>query len=184
MESAEQLLTISNTDEWWNSMKLWAHSDRFNFEGLVRKAYFPWTRDSPTIEVSPVDRFSRALSKWKKNDSSRKLVTTETMVVRLRRVLWDSCRSTLTSVTGIVDTAETIEPILPHLNQARLNLAEWIPVTVTMRLTNLDLLYSTNHHRRSLEMFYWHVKHAKHTVLLCAGFCRLTVTSKKRRSLS
>jgi hypothetical protein len=165
MESAEQLLTISNADEWWNSMKLWAHSDRLNFEGLVRKAYGVHGRGIRRQLKFP-----------------RRSILTRIIKMEEERLLEEAgddadygsapparplglCKATLTSVTAIVNTAETIEPILAHSNQARLHLAEWMPVT--MRLTNLDLLYSTNHHGRSLEMFYRHVKHAKHTVLLC-----------------
>lgn len=38
IESAEMLITISRADEWWNTMKNWAFSKRFNFDLVVRKA--------------------------------------------------------------------------------------------------------------------------------------------------
>jgi hypothetical protein len=41
---------------------------------------------------------------------------------------------------------------------------------ITLRLTNLELLYSTNHHGRTLERFYAKVDNARHTVLLCEAF--------------
>ena len=37
---------------------------------------------------------------------------------------------------------------------------------MTLRLTKLQLLYSTNYHGRSLEMFYNRVQRAKHSVML------------------
>jgi len=63
------------------------------------------------------------------------------------------------------DQEEVAKPILAEPAKFRLKLAEWLPLT--LRMTNLELLYSTNHHGRSLEMFYTRVKLAKHTILLC-----------------
>jgi TLD/Rab-GTPase-TBC domain len=37
--AAENLLTISTADEWWNGLRHWAHSRHFDFELVVRKAY-------------------------------------------------------------------------------------------------------------------------------------------------
>jgi TLD/Rab-GTPase-TBC domain len=39
MYAAENLITISNSDEWWNGLRHWAHSRHFDFELVVRKAY-------------------------------------------------------------------------------------------------------------------------------------------------
>lgn len=169
MESAEQLITISNADEWWNSMRLWTHSDRFSFEGLVRKAYgvhgrgirrqlrFPRRSILTRIIKMEEERLLQAIADSGDNDGMYSSGPPPRPL--------GLCKASLHSVSEIVDTVETIEPVLAHSNQARLLLAEWMPVT--MRLTNLDLLYSTNHHGRTLEMFYKSVKHAKHTVLLC-----------------
>jgi Rab-GTPase-TBC domain len=39
IESAEQLITISNANEWWATMKHWTYNPkRFDFESIVRKA--------------------------------------------------------------------------------------------------------------------------------------------------
>jgi TLD len=58
-----------------------------------------------------------------------------------------------------------VKPVLAQSHSARLLLAKWLPIT--LRLNNLDLLYSTNSHGRTLERFYSHVKNSKHTVLIC-----------------
>lgn len=46
----------------------------------------------------------------------------------------------------------------------RSKLAEWLPLA--LRFTKLDLIYTTNHHGRTIDNFYRHVSKAKHTVLL------------------
>lgn len=171
IESSEQLLTISNADEWWNSLRLWTHSARFHFEGLVRKAYGVHGRG-----IRRQLRFPRRsiLTRIIKMEEERLLQRARDGGDDDDDGGYDSgppprplglCPASLPSVSEIVETSEVIHPVLARSNQARLQLAAWMPVT--MRLTNLDLLYSTNYHGRSLEMFYRNVKHAKHTVLLC-----------------
>jgi hypothetical protein len=59
------------------------------------------------------------------------------------------------------------EPIVPKLSESTLvrkKLAEWLPLS--LRYTKLDLLYSTNHHGRTLESFYRNVSKARHTIML------------------
>lgn len=58
-----------------------------------------------------------------------------------------------------------VQPVLAQSVTTRTLLAKWLPIT--LRLNNLDLLYSTNSHGRTLERFYAHVKNSKHTVLIC-----------------
>ena len=60
---------------------------------------------------------------------------------------------------------EVVKPILAEPHNARQNLAQWLPYS--LRLSNLDLIYSTNCHGRTLERFYSHVKNSKHTIVLC-----------------
>jgi hypothetical protein len=59
---------------------------------------------------------------------------------------------------------EEIKPLLAQSAQSRQHIAQWLPVT--LRLTNMDLLFSTNYHGRALERFYAHMKDVKHSVLL------------------
>ena len=73
------------------------------------------------------------------------------------------------------------QPILAASTLVRSKLAEWLPLT--LRMTNMQLVYSTNHHGRSLDMFYQRVKHLKHTLLLCEAY-PLRKTSDTRRDES
>ncbi len=56
-------------------------------------------------------------------------------------------------------------PIVLAKNAAeRYKIAEFLPFTY--KATKLDLIYSTNYHGRSVEMFYKHCARAKHTITL------------------
>ena len=57
------------------------------------------------------------------------------------------------------------EGILAKSTAVRVNLASWLPMS--LRLTKLDLVYSTNLHGRTLERFYSHVGKHRHTITLC-----------------
>jgi hypothetical protein len=70
--------------------------------------------------------------------------------------------------TKVAFGEELIKPILAESMDVRKHLADWLPIT--LRMTNLNLLYSTNHHGRTLERFYNQVKDSKHTVLICEAF--------------
>lgn len=57
------------------------------------------------------------------------------------------------------------KPIFAESHNVRLHLAKWLPIT--LRQTNLELLYSTNTDGRTLERFYNHVSNSKHTITIC-----------------
>ncbi len=59
---------------------------------------------------------------------------------------------------------EIPRPILAQPIHVRTWLAQWLPLS--LRFTNLDLIYSTNFHGRSLERFYNHVQGTNKTLLL------------------
>jgi len=59
---------------------------------------------------------------------------------------------------------EEIKSILAQSVESRQHIAQWLPLT--LRLTNMDLVFSTNYHGRTLERFYAHMKSVKHSVLL------------------
>mmetsp|Transcript_43673 Transcript_43673/g.105341 ORF Transcript_43673/g.105341 Transcript_43673/m.105341 type:complete len:591 (+) Transcript_43673:51-1823(+) len=56
------------------------------------------------------------------------------------------------------------QPELSQSSAVRCRLAEWLPLA--LRYTKLDLIFSTNHHGRTLENFYRESKRAKHTIML------------------
>jgi hypothetical protein len=68
---------------------------------------------------------------------------------------------------GLVMPAEdekVAQPVLARSTVVRTKLAEWLPLS--LRFTKLDLIFSTNHHGRTLENFYRQTKKARHTIML------------------
>jgi TBC1 domain family member 24 len=160
VESAEQLITISNANEWWHTLKHWAFSSRFDFELLVRKAYGVHGRGLRRQMRFP----SRAILE--------RMIRMEEERIRADEELNEdgNYQEPPSRPLGLVckkplATEEEEKPVLAHSVQARQHLAQWLPMT--LKLTNLDLLYSTNYHGRTMERFYAHVQNAKHTILLC-----------------
>lgn len=167
MDASEQLLTISNATEWWNFMKQWTYSPRFNFDMVVRKAYgihgraglrrqmrFPRRHILRRIIRMEEERALHLLAHENLNETTTPALDAPTDPLGLQ----------IPPLQLYPD--ETIpEPVLAVPRSVRLHLAAWMPLT--LRMVNLNLLYSTNCHGRSLEMFYNRVERAKHTLLLC-----------------
>jgi hypothetical protein len=158
----EQLVTISNADEWWNTMKLWANSGskRFDFELLVRKAY--------GLQGTGIRRQLR----FPGRSILQRLIRMEEERIRADALLDDdgAYQEPAARPLGIehhpaVGGEEEVKPILVQSMEIRQHLAQWLPLT--LRMTNLDLLYSTDYHGRTLERFYTHVKAARHSIVLC-----------------
>lgn len=159
-ESAEQLTTISNADEWWQTLKHWAHSSRFDFELVVRKAY------------GVHGRGIRRQMHFPRRSILQRIVRMEEERIRTDEELNEDGKyqELPARPLGLVPkqaegAEEEVKPILAQAVQARQHLAQWLPLT--LRLNNLYLLYSTNYHGRTLERFYTHVQNTKHTILLC-----------------
>eukprot|EP00545_Synedropsis_sp_CCMP1620_P011368 CAMPEP_0119007018 /NCGR_PEP_ID=MMETSP1176-20130426/2713_1 /TAXON_ID=265551 /ORGANISM="Synedropsis recta cf, Strain CCMP1620" /LENGTH=629 /DNA_ID=CAMNT_0006959073 /DNA_START=46 /DNA_END=1935 /DNA_ORIENTATION=- len=159
-EIFEQLITISNADEWWHTLKLWASSRRFDFELLVRKSY--------GLQGTGI----RKQLRFPGRSLLQRLIRMEEERIRTNALLDDdgTYQEPPARPLGIehhppIGTEEEVKPVLVQSMQVRQHIAQWLPLT--LRLTNLDLIYSTNYHGRTLERFYTHVKAAKHTVLLC-----------------
>jgi TBC1 domain family member 24 len=165
VESAEQLITISNADEWWHTMKLWSHSARFNFELVVRKAYGVHGR-------------LRRQMRFPRRSIIQRIVQMEEDRIRQNDNFNDDgmYQEPLARPLGLVhpqplpcdvygNPGEAVEATLAQSVHVRQLIAQWLPLS--LRLTNLDLLYSTSYHGRTLERFYEHVKHARHTFMFC-----------------
>ena len=177
-ESAEQLLTISNADDWWHYFRQWTSMTEttsqpirgsYDFERVVRKAY--GVHGSGGTGRRGMMR--RPLGFPRRNILSRIIRMEESLLLQeqVESGEFDTTDGELvvppSQPLGLVlpQSDKQPKPVLAATRQARLKLAEWMPLT--LRYTNLDLLYSTNHHGRSLDMFYRCVKHAKHTIILC-----------------
>jgi TLD len=152
----------------WEALKLWAQDERFNFEFLVKKAYGVHGQRRPR-------RFPRRniMARIIKMEEERLLndPTLDNSDAAPSRPLG----TTEPFIHPDFDTDELGNPkkntpdmILGQPTANRLLLATWLPLS--LRMTKLQLLFSTNHHGRSLEMFYNRVSHCKHTVLLAEVF--------------
>jgi len=162
MVSAEQLLTISNADDWWHGLRAWAHSNRFDFDYVVRKAYGVHGKG-----IRRQMRFPRRhiLHRIIKIEEER-LLEEDGDDEEYSRAPARPLGLATPYVFGKEEEAAV--PVLVESTRARMQLAEWLPLT--MRMTNLQLLYSTSHHGRSLDMFYKRVAHARHTILICEAY--------------
>lgn len=160
LEAAREIITISNAEEFWSNLKKWTHDSRFNFDGVMRKAY------------GIHGRVLRRQLRFPSRNIIHRIIRLEEERLRLEGV-GDEAYVAPAKPIGLSDDIEIMdrEPVTPVLGQDvafRTKLAEWIPLA--LRLTSLRLLYSTNYHGRSLEMFYKHVTKAKHTISLIEVF--------------
>jgi hypothetical protein len=158
---------IARTNEFWDALRKWTHDPRFNFEYLVSRAYGTHGR-GPSGSFGLLGRV---------RVFPRRQILVSIIKMEYSRLLEETHESETpppVQPLGLVvqqaasDADPEKEPATPILAQPvenRRHLAEWLPLS--LRLTNLELLYSTNHHGRSLELFYPAVGHAKHTILLC-----------------
>ena len=186
-EAAEKLVTISNAKEWWETLKHWANHRLFNFDVVLRKAYGVHGRAMQTRSRFPsrviLQRIIKA-EEWRlqveregdfgggggdgrkgiggnkdgenDDDDDNSLFTTGAML----GLAYHNEQIEVSSGRVI----ETVKPILAQPTKIRQALANWVPIT--MRLTNLELMYSTNYHGRSLDMFYSRLKDVRHSILL------------------
>ena len=154
-------------EDWWEGLVAWTHSTDFNWELLVRKAYGVHGRG-----VRKRYRFPRRpiLARILKLEEDR-YIQEQQMMGKMANA--DSAMPTVFPMGLIVSSNATIqpgddrEPIVPKLAEqawVRTKLAEWLPLS--LRLTKMDLIYSTNSHGRTLESFYRHCQYAKHTLVL------------------
>ena len=152
----------------WGALRLWAHDERFNFEFLVKKAYGVHGQRRPR-------RFPRRniLARIIKMEEERLLSdpTLDTSDVGPARPLGIAepfiHREYDRDELGGYDKKPP-EVILAQPTAHRILLASWLPLS--LRMTKLQLLFSTNTHGRMLEMFYARVGAFKHTILLAEVF--------------
>lgn len=162
----------------WEALKIWTHDERFNFEYLVKKAYGVHGTRRPRRfpRRNILARIVKMEEERLLNDSSldtgemapsRPLALTEPFVHP------EFDRDELGSYTK-----KPPEPVLAEPTQNRILLASWLPLS--LRMTKLQLLFSTNVHGRTLEMFYNRVANFKHTVLLAEVFTNNSDQSDKK----
>lgn len=158
---------IARPNEFWEALKLWTHDPRFNFEFLVKKAFGAHGR-------GPSRGFGRggAIRVFPRRQILARIIKMEYARICEQHEIMETVTRPPVRPLGLVQPPppedprnEPVRAILTQPIEHRRHLAEWLPLS--LRLTNLELIFSTNHHGRMLETFYSHVKRAKHTVVLC-----------------
>eukprot|EP00522_Entomoneis_paludosa_P011430 CAMPEP_0172452220 /NCGR_PEP_ID=MMETSP1065-20121228/9952_1 /TAXON_ID=265537 /ORGANISM="Amphiprora paludosa, Strain CCMP125" /LENGTH=305 /DNA_ID=CAMNT_0013204255 /DNA_START=185 /DNA_END=1102 /DNA_ORIENTATION=- len=143
-------------------MKHWAHHRLFNFDVVLRKAYGVHGRMMRTQLRFPSRTILQRIIKaeeWRLQQEG--LDNIEDMSFQATPLGLAEHNEHI-EVTGHV--REAVKPKLAQAISVRQALANWVPIT--MRLTNMEMLYSTNYHGRSLDLFYQRLKNAKHSILL------------------
>lgn len=145
-----QTIEADTPEEWWSQLREYTHSYAFSMDTLVRKAYgYHGNRARKRM------RFPR-----------------RHVLARIIR-LEEERASTEVNLEQAATTQEAPRPLalvpssqqsckLLSSPQVRSSLASWLPLS--LRLSKLELIYSTNIHGRTLERFYSHVKGHKHTI--------------------
>ena len=139
-----------NAAMFWQGVRRFAHSKHFRFDiFLTHQAYGVQT--SLRILTRPIfpgrDFVSRMISNneaWAEENQSNFSIHEDNKPL------------------GLVEGMHPI--VLAKHSPERLQLAQWLPPA--LQSTKLDLIYSSNHHGRSLEMFYRCCSNAKHTITI------------------
>jgi hypothetical protein len=143
---------------WWEGLVDFAQTN-LNFEVLLKKAYGvhgKGVRKRYRFPRRPILARIIQLEEERYWNETQKLEQPELVQVR-----------PLGLVEATLPEDPDKEPVLPKLAEStlvRTKLAESLPLS--LRFTKLDLIYSTNHHGRTLESFYKNVANAKHTILM------------------
>lgn len=163
-EAALNLVTISNSQEWWQTMKHWANHKLFNFDVVLRKAYGVHGQLMRTQFRFPSRTVLQHIIKaeeWRLRMEGSGEIEGEDRSFH-GPPLGLAKHDEVIEVSGNVK--ESIEPILAKPTSIRQSLASWVPTS--MRSTSLQLLYSTNYHGRSLDMFYSRLQIVKRSIIL------------------
>ena len=139
-----------NAAVFWEGVRRFAHSKHFRFDiFLNHQAY--GVQKSLRILTRPIfpgrDFVSRLISsneEWAEKNVSTVSIHEDTKPL------------------GLVEGKYPIQ--LAKHSPERLRLAQWLPPA--LQSTKLDLIYSSNHHGRSLEMFYRCCSSARHTLTI------------------
>lgn len=146
---------------WWDGLIKFGHSNALNFEILVKKAYavhgrgirqrFRFPRRPIIARIIQLEEEQYWQEKMQDSDIMPDIMAFQPL--------------------GLVPPKKPDDPdremAVPKLAESivvRTKLAEWLPLS--LRFTRLQLIYSTNHHGRTLENLYRHVANARRTIML------------------
>jgi len=139
---------IDTRDQWWQQLREYTHSRIFRFDILCKKAYGYHGNKLRKRLRFPRRRILERIIKLEKDRAESEMQFEEI--------------ATPPRPLGLM---ENDNAVLAKEAAFRSNLAKWL--TPSLRLTKLDLVYSTNVHGRTLDLFYQHLKGCKQTILLC-----------------
>jgi hypothetical protein len=148
---------------WWDGLVKFCHSKALNFEILIKKSYavhgrgvrqrFRFPRRPIIARIIQLEEERFWMEKLQDSDP-----TTHQDIMEIQP---------LGLVPPIQPEDPDREPVVAKLAESivvRTKLAEWLPLS--LRFTKLQLIYSTNHHGRTLENLYRHVANARRTIML------------------
>mmetsp|Transcript_33082 Transcript_33082/g.69465 ORF Transcript_33082/g.69465 Transcript_33082/m.69465 type:complete len:617 (-) Transcript_33082:84-1934(-) len=138
-----------NVALFWEGVRRFAHSKHFRFDIFLHQAY--GVQKSFRILTRPIfprhDFVARLISNneaWAEENQSNLPIHEDKKALGLRE--------------------GRVPIVLAKHSPERLCLAEWLPPS--LQSTRLELIYSSNHHGRSIEMFYRCCSSAIHTVTI------------------
>lgn len=141
-------MVIETSDHWWWQLREYTHSGMCPFEVLRQKAFgYHGNRVRKRLRFPRRHIISRII-KLEEEKAMNEMVFEEI----------DSPPRPL----GLILNDDIV---LAKPSTYRANLSRWLPAS--LRLTKLNLIYSTNVHGRTLDLFYQHVKGFKQTIMLC-----------------
>ena len=139
---------LRTAESFWAGVKRVAHSDTFAFDVLLKQSYGFNGKKYRSRRSFPRRRFIQKLMSYNEPWAEK----------RATSHILDLTRRPLGFVQG------EIPIILAKHASERLSMAESLPFAY--KSTKLELIYSSNVHGRSLDMFYKHCARAKHTITL------------------
>jgi hypothetical protein len=152
-----------DAENWWARLVEWTKSsDHFDFDLVLKKAYGvhgKGVRKRYRFPRRPI--LSRILKLEEERYLQRHADRSDEPQASARPL---GIAENDTKERAILEEREMIIPKLVQPPWVRSRLAEWLPIS--LRMTKLELIYSTDHHGRTLESFYQNVQKSKHTLML------------------
>jgi TLD/Rab-GTPase-TBC domain len=142
------VLVISSSEQWWWQVREYMYSGMCPFEVLRQKAY--------GFHGNAIRRRLRF---------PRRHILERIIQIEEEKAAKDMVFVSLETPSRPIGLIPNDSIVLGKLASHRANLSKWL--TPSLRLTRLNLIFSTNIHGRTLDLFYHHVKDHKPTILLC-----------------
>ena len=147
-----------NAAVFWEGVRRFAHSKHFHFDAFLQHQAYG-VQKSFRVLTRPIfpraDFVARMMAQnevWAEANQANLPIHAETKTLGL------------VEAHNTTNTNTNIPMELAKDSSGRLYLAKWLPPV--LQSTKLELIYSSNHHGRSVEMFYRCCASSKHTITL------------------